>query len=79
MRATSPITTPACTASRVLFPMTDAGARSSTAASCAAAPASARAASASPGAMMPPTNTPSASTTSKFVVVPRSTTMNGGS
>ena len=61
-------------ASRVDVPMTDAGAFSSTRGRRAAACASAFAPSASPGAMMPPTNVPSASSTSKFVVVPRSTT-----
>ena len=77
MSATSPITTPACMASRVFLPTTDAGALRSTIASCAAASDSAFADSFTPGAMMPPTNEPPSSTTSKFVVVPRSTTMKG--
>ena len=77
MRAASPRTTPDCIAARVLRPMTRSGARSSIMGSRAAAAVSERAPRATPGAMMPPANAPSRSTTTKLVVVPRSTTTTG--
>ena len=77
IRATSPSTMPLRMAASVLLPMTAAGARSSTMGSLAVPRVSAWAPMPMPGAIMPPTKVPSASTTSKFVVVPRSTTTTG--
>ena len=77
MRATSPMTMPACMASAVVRPSSDLGARSSTAASWAAPRASAWAPSFMPGAMMPPRKAPVSSKSSKVVEVPRSMTRAG--
>ena len=58
MRATSPSTTPACTASLVDLPIAFLGAFKSTTGIFAAALANSLADVSSPGAMIPPSNSP---------------------
>ena len=68
---------PACRHSTVFFPITDRGRAGSTRRSWAARDASASNEISMPGANVPPRNSPLALTTSKLVVVPKSTTIEG--
>ena len=84
MRSTKPSTWPAkpkivpdWSASTVFFPMTFLGLTSSTLRNCAARAASASTEISIPGARAPPKNSPLGETTSKFVDVPKSTTIAG--
>ena len=61
----------------MFFPITERGGTSSTLRSCAARDASASSEISTPGASAPPRNSPLSETTSKFVDVPKSTTMHG--
>ncbi len=68
---------PDCSASTVLLPITRLGLASSTFSSCAARRDSASTEISMPGASAPPTNSPRSLTASKFVDVPKSTTIAG--
>ena len=68
---------PDCSASTVFFPTTRGGLVSSTLSNCAARRDSASTEISMPGASAPPTNSPFALTASKFVDVPKSTTIAG--
>src|SRR5271165_6482749 len=70
-----PYTIPDCKASTVFLPITRGGLVSSTLSSCAARLDSASTEISIPGASAPPTNSPRALTASKFVEVPKSTTI----
>ena len=63
--------------STVFLPITDGGATNSTRGSRAVLDTKLAAATWIPGPITPPTNSPSVDTTSKFVLVPKSTTMAG--
>ena len=68
---------PDCRHSTVFLPITERGLTGSTLRSCAARAASASKEISMPGANAPPRNSPRALITSKFVVVPKSTTIDG--
>jgi hypothetical protein len=68
---------PDCSDSTVFLPITRGGLVSSTLSNCAARLDSASTEISMPGASAPPTNSPRGLTASKFVDVPKSTTMAG--